>query len=113
MKDYNLEELLRQLKNGELSEDDGESDGGELDLYPSRQELLDDLEADEGAVAESGEEFNEDDPPLEGDDVAPGCDNDPPLLVDVNALSTSLSYSFLSTSRNLLWRKRNLVFEED
>lgn len=45
--DGDIEFWLRQLEDGAISEDDFESDGDELDYYPTQQDLLDVLENDE------------------------------------------------------------------
>lgn len=43
--DDDVEFWLRQLKDGAISEDELESDGDDLDFYPTQQDLLDVLES--------------------------------------------------------------------
>lgn len=110
MKDKDIEAMLQALENGEISDDGAESDGDDLDYYPSRSELLDALEDNDDGRAD--EVDDSDDPPLVQEEDTAVNDGDPALVSEDNVPSTSQS-SIPSVTRNLLWRKRNLVFSED
>lgn len=110
MDNRKIEEMLRMLENGEISSDEMESDGDDLeDYYPSRRELMEELEdsplhslEEEDLVADYNNgniEIDASDPPLVNEE-----ENNP------NSNSQS---SYIQARRNLLWRKRSLVFSED
>lgn len=97
LSDRDIEDLLAQLEGGEVSEDDVESDGDELEYYPTRERLLAELEDDE-----MGEESETDiDPPLVN------ASND-----DVVDSQQSPVRKFLETQR-LRWKRQSMPFSEE
>lgn len=98
--------MLKRLENGDISEDDLESDGEDIPYYPSLGSLATELEDDE--------------------DVLTGQDNledflDPPLIQDEQLVQGAQSLErvvaqpteSLMNMRNLLWRKQSFLFDEN
>lgn len=76
------EDILRRLEAGDLSEDDCESDGDELDFYPTREDLLHVLEEDT-----LSDEQQED--PMPDEDI--GITDPPIILVTTQLLLKQIS----------------------
>ncbi|XP_045505807.1 piggyBac transposable element-derived protein 3-like [Colias croceus] len=112
MNDKNIEEMLRMLESGEISDDQLESDGEDLDYYPSRQDLLDELEESPLETFNgNGKDIDPAIDPIDAIDPPAVTDSDPPI---VRNISTPESANYMpSGGRSLLWRKRNLVYSED
>lgn len=114
LKDVQIECMLMRLEAGEVSEDEAESDGDDLDYYPSREILqaaLEDLEDEEGnGTEDQGQNVTEPENIEE-------C-SDPPLVHDFEEnseqYSTSQHIPFEQIdTRRLIWKKRALEYKED
>lgn len=97
--DLQIEDLLRRLENGEVSEDDAESDEEEIPYYPSREELEAELDEIECYEEPNNIQDNNEDPPLVQDDILPD--------------SSSHSPDVAMNIRNLLWKKQSFVFDQN
>ncbi|CAB3245910.1 unnamed protein product [Arctia plantaginis] len=101
-RDGDIEFWLRQLEDGAISEDDFESDGDELDFYPTQQDLLDVLENDDDDGEARSNDNNEEiipDPPIVIADAVPSNNNDAP----VHSLDI----------QRLIWKNQPLPFNEN
>ncbi|CAH2101204.1 unnamed protein product [Euphydryas editha] len=113
IKEREIEEMLRMLENGELSEDNMEYDGEDLDFYPNPRDLQSVLEENSYSDEEGGvNDVIFDDP------IGDGCQNlvdteafpDPPLI-DESAESSAPSST--NIGRNLIWKRQALAFREE
>lgn len=102
MKPDEIEELLSQLENGEISEDRGSEDEDEIGYYVSREQIQQELEYKEDFTAYAGNEEN----------------TDPPLLNDCNNETTDTNQSvplvnYIETLRGIVRKvkKMNLLKE--
>ncbi|XP_026745537.1 piggyBac transposable element-derived protein 3-like isoform X1 [Trichoplusia ni] len=101
-RDGDIEFWLRQLEDGAISEDDFESDGDELDFYPTQQDLLDVLENDNDDGEARSSDNNEEiipDPPIVIADAVPSNNIDAP----VHSLDI----------QRLIWKNQPLPFNEN
>lgn len=98
--------MLRRLENGDISEDDLESDGEDIPYYPSLGALAAELEEDEDVL--TGQDNSEDflDTPLIQDEQLVQGEQS---LERVEAQPTES----LMNLRNLLWRKQSFLFDEN
>lgn len=101
-----IEDMLMRLENGEISEDDLESDGEDIPYYPSREALAAELEDDEEVLTGENnlEEFP--DPPLVQDEQ-PIQDAQSSEQVEAQATESLINL------RHLLWKKQSFPFDEN
>lgn len=101
--DREIENLLQRLENGEISDDELESDEDDMPYYTSREELMRELENHEDEVIdEVPTGIDEEDPPLINNDdqsPLPGTSSEP--------------QAFNMNTRNLVWKKQSLIYNED
>lgn len=101
-RDAEVEFWLRQLEDGAISEDDLESDGDDLDFYPTQQDLLDVLESDDDGAAGNNNTQN--------DEVLP----DPPLIVDNAQPSNSCIIPMQTLDiQRLIWKRQPMIYNEN
>lgn len=109
LKDRDIKELLAQLEGGEISEDDAESDGDDLELYPSFEELqaiLEEEEIEEEPTGMADEENLIEEPG--------SLENLPVPLINEDTPSTSSRDPYVPiNTQNLRWRKASLPFCEN
>lgn len=111
LKDYDIEDLLSRLENGDVSEDDEDimGDLNEIDYHPDLQEILDELEnQDDVEDDDENDASNINEGSIDRcNSPVPGPSNHPPHpgLLGVAA--------WKQRSRELLWKKRHLEFSED
>lgn len=107
--DREIENLLRRLENGEVSDDGMESDGDDLPYYASRDELVREIENQHGedVFDEVITADDDEDPPLIQDDAE--SNEEPPLP----GASSQLPAFSMNSTRNLVWKKQSLVYDED
>nr|XP_026487574.1 piggyBac transposable element-derived protein 1-like [Vanessa tameamea] len=91
MDDRGIEEVLQQLENGELSEDDLESDGEDIPYYTSPEELVRELKKTRSRIVIVIEN--------EAESTLPGTSSQLPDVIN--------------SARNLVWKKQSLVFDEN
>lgn len=85
MDDKNIEEMLRMLVSGEISGDQLESDGEDLDYYPSRQDLLDKLEESPLETFNgNGKDIDPAIDPINAIDPPAVTDSDPPIVLNIS-----------------------------
>lgn len=105
MKPDEIEQLLSQLENGEISDDGGSEDEDEIDYYVNREQIQQELEYAEDLAADAAGAGNEEntDPPLLND-----CDNE---TTDTNQSVPLVNYT--GTLRGIVWKvkKMNLLEE--
>ncbi|KAH9645491.1 hypothetical protein HF086_017403, partial [Spodoptera exigua] len=106
MDERQIEDMLMRLENGEISEDDLESDGEDIPYYPSREALAAELEDDEEVLTGENnlEEFP--DPPLVQDEQ-PIQDAQSSEQVEAQATESLINL------RHLLWKKQSFPFDEN
>ncbi|XP_061728471.1 LOW QUALITY PROTEIN: piggyBac transposable element-derived protein 4-like [Cydia pomonella] len=110
LKDKDIEDLLAQLEGGEISEDDAESDGDDLEFYPTLEELQAALEEDE--AEEEPASTTEEENLIQEPDFA-AVFPDPPLLNE-DMPSTGMQDPFIPiNAQNLRWRKATFPFCEN
>lgn len=99
-------EDMQRLENGEISEDDLESDGEDIPYYPSQEALAAELEDDEEVLTGENnlEEFP--DPPLVQDEQ-PIQDAQSSERVEAQATESLINL------RHLLWKKQSFPFDEN
>lgn len=111
MRDKDIEEMLAALEDGNISEDEEEiSDENTIDYYVTQQDLL---RALENEIEE--EELVSDDPPLVTDEYhdvpttepVPGPSSSPPVLGIIGVAA------WRTRSRDLIWKKRSMICNED
>lgn len=102
MKPHEIEELLSQLENGEISDDGGSEDEDEIYYYVNREQIQQELEYMEDLAADAADAGNDEniDPPLLND-----CDNE--------TTDTNQSVKYIGTLRSIVWKvkKMNLLKE--
>nr|AGK25051.1 transposase [Chilo suppressalis] len=99
--DGQIEDILLRLEAGDISEDDCESEGDDLDFYPTREELLQVLEDDY-------ELTNDDETGNDGDR------SDPPLICDDENIHVSSSATDQRIPiRQMIWKKQSFPFDEN
>lgn len=114
LRDENIEDMLMDLETGNISEDEEDiGDENDIDYYPSIQDILNDLDNE----SPENEEVDED-PPLvseeeplsrETSSVEPASGSLPtPSVPGILGVA-----AWRSRSRDLIWKKRNLVWNED
>lgn len=107
MEDNDIENDLSQLEDGWLSEDGLEADDSDDDNPPNppytRDELLNILDDENGN--EDCQEENYDEPPLIEEHVEE--------QESQNRLPSGDIFNTLLDKRKLIWKKRNLEFDED
>ncbi|CAG5001502.1 unnamed protein product [Parnassius apollo] len=98
---HHIEELLQKLDDGELSEDDLESDGEDIPYYSTRESWTAELEHSEDQEDAVDEEIVSEDPPLVQDNINTSQSHgSQPIFCMIN-------------SRNLVWKKQSLIFDEE
>lgn len=109
MKPKDIEQLLSQLENGEISEDEESEDEDVLDYYESRRQLEEDLVDVEECIAD-GRNNN----PEEDENAS-----DPPLIHDDNAAEDSetnrpvLLVNYTGTLRGIVWKVKGMELVEE
>ncbi|CAK1578837.1 unnamed protein product [Parnassius mnemosyne] len=106
MDEQQIEDMLRRLENGDISEDDLESDGENIPYNPYLGALAAELEDDEDVL--TGQDNSEDflyQPLIQDEQLVQGAQS----LERVEAQPTES----LMNLRNLLWRKQSFLFDEN
>ncbi|CAK1593285.1 unnamed protein product [Parnassius mnemosyne] len=106
MDEQQIEDMLRRLENGDISEDDLESDGEDIPYNPYLGALAAELEDDEDVLTgqDNSEDFL-DQPLIQDEQLVQGAQS----LERVEAQPTES----LMNLRNLLWRKQSFLFDEN
>ncbi|XP_026316625.1 piggyBac transposable element-derived protein 4-like [Hyposmocoma kahamanoa] len=109
MNDHAIAELLSRLENGEISEDGMESDEDDLPYYTTHKELVKDLENyyEENLFEEVPAAEDDEEPPLIQDDAESNIPSPLP------GISSQIPVFSMNSTRNLVWKKQSLVFDEN
>lgn len=106
LKPEEIEACLSTLEAGEISKDEVDiGDKNELDYYPGAQKFLDDLADGDQRNLEEVEEENLDPPVVEEE---PG-----PSVTSSSSAPLSGTALWRSRNRDLIWKKKNLEWDED
>lgn len=117
MKENEIESILNRLEAGEVSEDEAESDGDDLEYYPSRdvrQAAFEHIQGEKEEVNEAEEQVQNEE--VTDQEHEEGC-SDPPLVHDQYSAESSNTqrnlFQQLIDTRRLIWKKRSLEYKED
>lgn len=111
-----IEAALAALNDGAVSEDDENLDDDNIDYYPNVRDLLHDL--DEKSIDHNLPLEHNEDPPIvyEEEHILDGVSMVEPVAGTSSAQSSSGITGIVawrSRSREMIWKKRNLPWDED